>query len=328
MKICENGGCMSKLPGNELSSLLDSVGIMPKEFEDSAVFSSERDDMLITTDFGFLVGKSCEDAGRVSTLNAVSDIYAMGGIPLYANIILVLGNDIDERERKTLLASVVETCKAENVKILGGHTLLGEKTIIGLTVIGKKGKYFFEKKNCHTGDFLFLNKAVGTGIALRAWEDGVIKDESYAEIMNVMKKANHLDLSSEILEKVHAVTDITGYGLVGHLSEMLEEEQGAELFINKIPYVTSILRMSVGGADREVIHQNMEYAREKHSIRWHLDTIKNIILCDPQTNGPLLISADRSIAPYAEKMGLINVGTITDNGEISICEEENDLSGQ
>lgn len=329
MRICENGGCMSKLSGNELSVLLDSAGIMMDKFEDSAVFPPCQDDMLLTTDFGFLVGDNCDDAGKISALNAISDIYAMGGKPLYANIILILGNDINETERKNLLASVMKTCVEENVKILGGHTLLGgENTILGLTVIGKKGERILKKKNCCVGDWLFLNKPLGTGSALRAWNDGLLKRSSYSEAMSIMKKTNRLNMNLEILEKVHAMTDITGYGLLGHLSEMLNKGQGAKLFIDEIPYISGILELSVGSLDREVIHKNMEYAREKHSVRWHLDTNERIILCDPQTNGPLLISADKSIAPYIEEMDLINIGVVTDDDEISICEGKNDLFGQ
>ena len=97
--------------------------------------------------------------------------------------------------------------------------------------------------------------------------------------------------------------NITGFGLLGHLSEMLGHEQGADLFLNKIPYVSSILDLSAFAFENEFIQNNLDYARERHDIRWHIDTMKKLALCDPQTNGPIMVSADKKILCDIDKYG-------------------------
>lgn len=110
-------------------------------------------DLLFTTDFGPLVGKNCKDAGKIAALNAISDIYARGGIALYACVIMIIGNDINKREREVLLSSIIETCKEEKIEVVGGHTISGKQTIVGLTLIGKKDDIYLKKEIVKLGMF-------------------------------------------------------------------------------------------------------------------------------------------------------------------------------
>lgn len=319
MDICEYGGCMSKLPAIQLKQMFDYAGVNSlMEFQDCAVLPETE--LLFTTDFGPLVGKNCREAGKIAALNALSDIYARGGVALYATVILVLGRDLEAGEKELLLSSVIETCKQEGVEVVGGHTILGRQTIVGLAVIGKKGERFFEKNNCNIGDILLINKKIGSGIALRAYYSGLLDEEKYEELNRVMTTSNHLKKEFLTLPYIHAMTDITGFGLMGHLAEMLKEDQGATLYLNKIPYIKSILKFSAHALDNNTIHDNLDYARESHNIRWHLDTIEKLALADPQTNGPILISADRKIMPYIEQFGFIDIGIITKGKEIVLYE--------
>lgn len=326
MEICENGGCMSKLSGIQLKQLLKGIGASSlMEFQDCAILP--KTELLFTIDFGPLVGKNCKEAGKIAALNAISDIYAMGGTALYASVILILENSMEKREKEVLLSSVMETCSMEGVEVIGGHTILGKQTIVGLAVIGKKGDRLFLKKNCNTGDVLLINKEIGSGIALRGYYNGLLDETEYKELINVMTKSNHLDSEFLNLPFIHAMTDITGFGLIGHLTEMLNDEQGAKIFLNKIPYIKSILNLSVCALEAETINGNLEYAREKHPMRWHLDSIPKMALCDPQTNGPILVSADKRILPYIEKFGFVYIGLITEGNEICLCDEKNDIFG-
>lgn len=322
MKMCEHGGCMSKLSGLQLIQMLNSVGInCLTGFQDSALLPEVKADLLFTTDFGPLVGKDCTESGKIAALNAISDIYAMGGMALYASVILILGSDINMKERDCLLSSVIETCREEKVEIVGGHTLLGERTIVGLAVIGKKGRRLFSKNNCKVGDVLLINKRIGTGLALRGYYNGLLGEEQYKSFVQTMAKSNRLGDDFLALPYIHSMTDVTGFGLLGHLSEMLSDEQGAKLFIDKIPYIESIQDLSAYALENEYIRNNLDYAREKHNVRWHLDTIKKLALCDPQTNGPIIVSADERILQDIDKYGFYHIGTVTTGNEIVLCGE-------
>lgn len=317
MKICKSGGCMSKLPGSQLIDILNYSGVYELgRFEDSSLLNIEGTDLLFTTDFGPIVGKTPEDAGAIAVLNAISDIYAMGGIPLYALIMIIIGNDLDNDERKRLLATVHKTCKSENITVIGGHSTVGDETVVGLSVIGKIGKKLYKKANCKLGDVLLLTKSLGTGLGLQAYYNGQLGLQDYSEIMRVMKKSNKLDEELLKSDYIHSITDVTGFGLAGHLSEMLSENQGAIIFKDNIPMLECINNLSFTALNNNYITNNIEYARERKRIRWHLDTIKKIVLCDPQTNGPLLISADRRILDVSEKYNIQYIGEIVEGEEI------------
>lgn len=328
MNICEFGGCMSKISGIQLKRMLTNANFSLEEkehisieIEDCAIISKTDTDVLFTTDFGPLVGKDCQQAGRIATLNALSDIYAMGGTPLYAAIILMAGNDITLEEREILFASMVNTCQAEKVRVVGGHSISGTQSIIGMSVIGCVGRKIFKKRDCNIGDVLLITKPLGTGLSLRGYYNGLLNEEQYGEAINIMLKSNKI--KNELLELpyIHSMTDITGFGLLGHLSEMLSEDQGAKLSLSNIPFLDSVLKLPTFALYNTFIENNFHYAQENYTIKWHLDSIQKMALCDPQTNGPILISADRKILPFIKKFELYFIGEVIESTEIVIDEE-------
>lgn len=321
MEICENGGCMSKLSGNALHDMFhfsDAPDL--NDFEDCALIPDLGSNLLMTTDFGPLVGSDCEDAAAIAALNALSDVYAMGGTPLYATIILIVGEDISDIERKKLFSAVVKTCKQEHVSIVGGHTIVGKQTTVGLSVIGRPGKRFFPKANAKEGDILLVSKPLGTGIALRGFYSGILNEDAYNETLGVLKKSNRQPDDLLNCPYVHAMTDITGFGLIGHLSEMLGAQQGAVLHIGAIPCLAAIRALSPIAFANDYINNNIQYARERKRISWHADTIEKLALCDPQTNGPILIAASPEILSVSKKWGLTCIGEVTAGSEIIVKE--------
>ena len=308
---------MTKLSGSKLIDMLNYSKLHELiQFEDSALLNIDDTELLFTTDFGFVVGKTPEDAGTIAVLNAISDIYAMGGIPLYALIMVIIGNDLDDDERKCLLATIQKTCELEGVTVVGGHSIVGDKTVVGLSVVGRRGEKLYKKANCKLGDILLLTKPIGTGLGLQTYYNGQLGDEDYSEIMRIMKKSNKLDEALLRSDYIHSITDVTGFGLLGHLSEMLLEKQGAIIYKDKMPILQCIGSLSYMSLNNEYIVNNIEYARERKKIRWHLDSVKKIALCDPQTNGPLLISADKRIFNVIEKSNIYYIGEIVEGEEI------------
>ena len=332
MEMCEYGGCMSKISGNQLKRMFLNADIILNqesekeaestnfEMEDSAILTKIDSDLLFTTDFGPLVGDDCQYAGKIAALNALSDIYAMGGKPLYATIILMMASDITVEERNLLFSSMVNTCQEEKVSVVGGHSIEANQTIVGMSVIGCTGKKVFRKNICNTEDVLLLSKPLGTGLSLRGYYNGLLNEEQYNKAISIMLKSNRIENEMLELPYIHSMTDITGFGLLGHLSEMLNENQGAMLHISKIPFLDSILELSPIALSNSFIDNNFLYAQEKHRIKWHMDSIHKMALCDPQTNGPILISANREILPFAEKYGFYFIGEVTDDMELRIVE--------
>lgn len=332
MEMCEYGGCMSKISGNQLKQMFLNADIILNQvsekgtesinfdIEDSAVLTKIDSDLLFTTDFGPLVGNDCQYAGRIAALNALSDIYAMGGKPLYATIILMVANDITAGEKNLLFSSIVSACQEEKVRVVGGHSIEGNQTIIGMSVIGCTGKKVFKKNVCNIGDVLLLSKPLGTGLSLRGYYNGLLNEEQYNKAISIMLKSNRIGDEMLELPYIHSMTDITGFGLLGHLSEMLNENQGAMLYISKIPFLDSIMELSSIALSNSFIDNNFFYAQEKHRIKWHMDSIQKMALCDPQTNGPILISASKEILPFAEKYGFYFIGEVTDDMELRIVE--------
>ena len=302
---------MSKLSGNQLRKIFSTTGNSHLlSFSDSAVIPKLDSDILITTDFGPLVGNNCHDAGRISVLNALSDIYVMGGIPLYASVIFIVGEDITDSEREDLFRSISETCKDEGVIITGGHTIVGEQTIIGITAIGTQGDRIIPKNNCSNGDVILISKPIGSGIILRALYDNVLNEAAYHEIMASMKMPNII--SSDILTSpcIHAATDVTGFGLLGSLSEMINDDQGATIMLSKIPFFESLRSLSILSYDNEFIQNNLKYARARQKISFAIDSIEKLALFDPQTNGPIILCADPDILKEDISKQLVCIGNV------------------
>lgn len=332
MEMCEYGGCMSKISGNQLKRMFLNADIIMNhvsekevestkfEIEDSALLPKIDSDILFTTDFGPLVGDDCRHAGKIAALNALSDIYAMGGRPLYATIILMVAGDITAEERDHLFSAMVYACQEEKVSVVGGHSIDADQTVVGMSVVGCVGNKVFKKNVCNAGDVLLLSKPLGTGLSLRGYYNGLLNEEQYNQAISIMLQSNRVESEMLELPYIHSMTDITGFGLLGHLSEMLNENQGARLYISKIPFLDSIMELSPIALSSNFIDNNFMYAQEKHRIKWHMDSIHKMALCDPQTNGPILISADRRILPFAGKYGYSFIGEVTDDMELRIVE--------
>lgn len=329
--MCENGGCMSKISGNQLIDLIcnakdlaniESNSFTIQQIEDCAVVPISSGEALYTVDFGPLVGKDLYIAGKIAALNAISDIYAMGGTPKYALVLLSLDNQLDIQEKETILAGIYSACKDENVAVVGGHTIHANETLAGLSVIGEVGNNrVLKKKTCQIGDAIFISKPLGTGLALRGYYHGLLDDEQYQEAINVMIKSNVVDDMIVNSPFVHAMTDVTGFGFLGHLAEMLGNSRGARIYLNQIAYLESIKNMRSDVMINNYILNNFDYASKNHRIKSELDNIEKLAVCDPQTNGPILICADKKMISELQKFGYFYIGEVTDTTEIILIED-------
>lgn len=325
---CESGGCLAKIPGLELINLIDNA----KEFaqttlsnasalapEDAAIIDINGQSYLFTTDIGPLVGIDAFKGGKIAAFHALSDIYVMGGKPTHALLTLIVPKTATPEQKQAVLGGVFSACEAEGVNIVGGHSIFGDTFLIGLSIIGTStGPTILKKQNCKSGDALMISKPLGTGLAARGLFLGELKEEDFSEALDVMLTSNRHHAEMALKAEVNALTDITGFGLLGHLSEMLQEEQGAVIEASSIPRLNTLTKIYMNGMDTIYTAANMQYSRRVHPIELNVSTEQSLLLFDPQTNGPVMASADKSHIKSLEKCGFTVIGEVTDCKKIII----------
>jgi selenide,water dikinase len=332
MKMCENGGCMAKISGTQLINMVYRAKkranienqlyldeICNGKVEDCAVIKSNSGNWLFSTDFGPLVGNDSFTAGRIAALNALSDVYAMGGIPQYALVILCVGDNLLIGDDEEILAGVYKTCELENVSIVGGHTIKGSETMVGLSVLGKDGNYLIRKQGAHIGDSVWISKALGTGLVFRAYYHNLLSEKDYMEAVETALQSNDTRDILQNYSNIHAMTDITGYGLLGHLSEMLMKNQGAKIYMSQIPMLNALKNLSPVIMRNDYIMNNIHYVLRTRKVRINLNNMDEMVLFDPQTNGPIVIITDAVCRTADLKGKFVRIGEITDTPKIEFC---------
>jgi selenide,water dikinase len=262
--------------------------------DDAAVLDLGNGQALIsTTDFFMPIVDDPFEFGRIASANAISDVYAMGGKPVLA--IAILGWPINvlppEVARKVIEGSR-SICIEAGIPLAGGHSIDSPEPIFGLAVNGLVQTDAIKQNNtAKEGDVLFLTKPLGVGILTTAEKKGILKAEHEHLAAEQMMQLNKAGEALGQIASVHAMTDVTGFGLLGHLIEMAEGSNlSAEINIKKVPLITEDLvdyiRMKAvpGGTNRNLDSYG-------HKCKFLIDeTIGKSILADPQTSGGLLIS--------------------------------------
>ena len=236
------------------------------------------------------------DFGKIAAVNAISDIYAMGGTPIMA--ISILGWPVD-KILPEIANSVCEgarfACAEAEIPLAGGHSIDNEEPIFGLAVTGRVDLDHLKRNNgAMEGDLLFLTKSLGVGILTTAEKKGLLQSEHRFIARDNMIKLNKIGMELGKLQCVHAMTDVTGFGLLGHLLEMCEASgTGAVLNMKKVPLLHSDVLMKYikldcipGGTDRN-------WKSYGHKIAPIPSDEDRLLLCDPQTSGGLLVSVGK-----------------------------------
>ena len=228
--------------------------------------------------------------GQIAAANAISDIYAMGGNPLMAlNIVAFPENQLDDLE--LMLKGGAKKIKESGAILVGGHTIKDKEPKYGLAVIGLiHPKNIIFNNNPQEGDLLILTKPLGTGILSTALKQGIASPAVLKATASWMMKLNRL--SPEILDlSIHSLTDITGFGFIGHLNEMLSKnELGAEIWMNHIPVIDEILKYISLGTIPGGTKKNKEIYACQIQKNPNISPEQETILYDAQTSGGLLLS--------------------------------------
>jgi len=318
--ICAHGGCMSKLEGNKLNPMLTGAkrraGYANQNqnedaFDDCATVSLGTQQLLLTTDLNHPVGHDPYVAGQIAAYHAISDVYAMGGTPKFAVAQVVLAKNSPPNHGELYMAGLYSACSQDKVEIVGGHTIVSSEPIIGLTVIGHPSEdgIVFRKKSCVPGDKIWVSKPIGTALILRAYSNGLLPEEDYNEAIRIMLTSNKVALKL-VDSGIHGLTDVTGFGLLGHLTEMLTNGQGARISVDAVPYLSGVHELPYLQMKTRFIDDNISYVRKAKKLFGKLDSAEKYALFDPQTNGALLaVAPDTSQAVLAEN-GFFCIGEI------------------
>ncbi|MBK7174194.1 MAG: selenide, water dikinase SelD [Bacteroidales bacterium] len=302
-------GCGCKMRPQYLEKILknlpvplDPAVLVGTSTSDDATVYQINDEQAIvqTVDFFTPIVDDPYDFGAIAAANAMSDIYAMGGKPLFAlNVVAFPSKKLSGDVLEAILRGASDKAAEAGISILGGHSIDDEEPKFGMTVTGiiHPAKILM---NCNAkpGDVLILTKSLGTGIISTAIRKEISTDNSRKEAVESMKTLNKM--AAEVISgfPVNACTDVTGFGLLGHLSEMTRGSKvNAEVFFSKLPLMEGIYKYAEDGAVSGGTKGNVEYYSTW--IQWsdELDIFERYIFCDAQTSGGLLISIPEESAP-------------------------------
>ncbi len=299
-------GCGCKIAPAVLEEILQSSTVQPTDKnllvgnssnDDAAVYAIGNGQAIIsTTDFFMPIVDDAFDFGRIAAANAISDVYAMGGKPLLA--IAVLGWPI-EKLPASLARQVLEgaraICAEAGITLAGGHSIDSTEPIFGLSVTGMVAIDSLKQNNtAKEGDYIFLTKPLGTGILSTAQKRGLIEDVHAVGMVEQMTRLNKLGALLGESKTVHAMTDVTGFGLLGHLAEMAEGSSlSAEIYYNRIPVTDGVRQYLSQRIVPDATFRNWNSYQKKTGFEKGVNVMEAFsLLPDPQTNGGLLFSVD------------------------------------
>jgi selenide, water dikinase len=237
--------------------------------------------------------------GQVAAANAMSDVYAMGGVPKTAmNLVGFPSGEMDLSVLRRIIEGGLDKIREAGVVLVGGHTVQDPELKYGLSVTGfVHPKRVLVKRNLQPGDRLILTKPIGTGIIATALKGGLASPEAEEKITRVMAMLNRNAAETMRRFPVHACTDITGFGLLGHLAEMVSGSgRGVRVDSARVPLFAGALEYATMGLIPAGAYRNREYRESMIEFGRSVDRTLEDILFDPQTSGGLLISVDGSKA--------------------------------
>lgn len=288
---------MRQFPATKDKNVIAQIG------EDAFAFQHHGETIIQTVDLITPVVDDPYEFGSIAVANALSDIYAKGGIPKYAlNIIEFPVSSLPLSHLEKMLAGGRDKASEAGVAIVGGHTI-DDSPKYGVAVTGfiPEGGKFISKSEAKLGDLIFLTKPLGSGIYTTGIDQQVVSDKQINEVTLLMNQLNQGAANAFRQVQLNACTDVTGFGLLGHLKEVAESSKIIiELDISRIPYLQDVFQLISQGAVTEGILKNKQSFHQyiKHSTP--LTREEEYLLYDPQTSGGLLV-----FVPSEEKENII-----------------------
>ncbi|HOE19143.1 MAG TPA: selenide, water dikinase SelD [Syntrophorhabdaceae bacterium] len=306
-----SGGCAAKIGPGDLSSVLCGIDV-PEDanviaglngFEDAGVYRLSDDLVIVqTVDFFTPVVNDPYWFGRIAAANALSDIYAMGARPVTAlNIVCFSPKRFGASVLRDILRGGIDTIKESCTSLLGGHSVEDEEIKYGLSVTGiVRPDRIVRNEGAQPGDLLVLTKPLGTGILITALKGNLVSKETEELLIGVMSTLNRRASEVMLSSGAHAATDVTGFGLAGHLKEMIKDNLGAEVYVAKLPCLPEAEMLAKSGFLPKGFYSNRDFYTpyvEAETGVFLLD-----LIFDPQSSGGLLIAmSEADIGHFREE---------------------------
>jgi selenide, water dikinase len=329
------GGCAAKYAAGRLEELL--AGFVPPEAENLLVGLSPADDaavykldderaLVFTVDFFPPVVDDPRDFGAIAAANALNDVFAMGGSPLLALSVAAFPEELPTSVLAEVLAGADETVRAAGALLAGGHTIRDSEPKYGLAVVGTvHPDGVWAKSSAVPGDALFLTKPLGTGLVLHGVKRGLVGEAELAEAVRWMRMLNRDAAEAVRPFTPSAVTDVTGFGLLGHAHETASRS-GVRIVLDAgaltaLPGALEVVRAAeVTGGDR----RNREFAGEHVDVAEGLAEDVVALAWDPQTSGGLLVSLPKERGAVlqatfdAAGLFLARIGTVEEGSGVEL----------
>jgi selenide,water dikinase len=302
-QLSHGGGCGCKIAPSLLQTILGvakeklpfpDLLVGTETSDDAAVYRlNDQQAVIATTDFFMPIVDDPFDFGRIAATNALSDVYAMGGTPIMA--LAIVGMPISKLPVETIRAILQggeAVCKAANIPLAGGHSIDSVEPIYGLVALGIVHPDKLKKNSdAKSGDVLILGKGIGVGVLAAALKKDMLSAGGYAQMIATTTKLNAVGSTLSALEGVHALTDVTGFGLLGHLLEICRGSGlAAEVKFDQVPVLSEALPLAQQGIGPGAIDRNLASYGHEVDFAPQLETWQQRLLADAQTSGGLLVS--------------------------------------
>lgn len=307
--LSHGGGCGCKIAPGVLSGILRGTSGLPvpeallvgiETSDDAAVYLlNDRQALVATTDFFMPIVDDPDHFGRIAATNAISDVYAMGGTPIMA--LALVGMPINVLSVETIgqiLSGGAAACALAGIPVAGGHTIDSVEPIYGLVALGLVDPAHLKRNaDARPGDVLILGKPLGVGIQSAALKKGVLDDAGYARMIATTTQLNTPGPELARMAGVHAMTDVTGFGLGGHALEMARGA-GADLRLDwsAVPLLPGVAELAQAGTVTGASGRNWASYGHEVILPDDLAPEARAILTDPQTSGGLLVACDPAVA--------------------------------
>ena len=337
-QFSHGGGCGCKIAPAVLANMLAAMPKPPsypnllvgtESSDDAAVYKvNESQAIVVTTDFFMPIVDDACDFGRIAATNALSDVYAMGATPILA--LAVVGMPIDKLPLETIqeiLAGGASVCEAAGIPLAGGHSIDAPEPIYGLAAVGLVHPDHVKRNDrARAGDVLVLGKPIGVGVLSAALKKGKLDAEGYRQMVETTTQLNRVGMQLGAMPAVHAMTDVTGFALLGHLLEICRGSRlAAQIRYADVPILSTALHLAqegyaTGAADRNWSSYGSDVLLPAGFPEW-----QRKLLCDPQTSGGLLVAcaaeaAEEVIQAFNDAgfSGASAIGSLHADGDIKV----------
>jgi selenide,water dikinase len=302
-QFSHGGGCGCKIAPGVLEQILAKTapGLIPKDLlvgietsDDAAVYRlNDRQAIVATTDFFMPIVDDPFDFGAIAATNAISDVYAMGGQPLFALALVGMPvNQIPLEVIRKILEGGESVCARAGIPIAGGHTIDSVEPIYGLVAIGLVDPRNLKRNaGALPGDKLILGKPLGVGIYSAALKKGRLDERGYAAMIASTTKLNTPGTRLGRMDEVHALTDVTGFGLLGHTLEIAKGSgAAARIDWKSVPLLEHAMEFAREGIMTGASGRNWSGYGSRVKLGAQLGEVEKTLLTDPQTSGGLLVA--------------------------------------